>query len=110
MSVLSEAYAVPSRVIGAYRYLLHSRGHSESRETLEAALAPESLRKAAGGDDDREGGGLKMAQATVRECIAMGLFEEEGGGARAGGGEGGGDAANASSGDDDINVDHYPGY
>lgn len=78
MSVLSEAYAVPSRVIGAYRYLLHSRGHSESREALEAALAPESLRKAAGGDDDREGGGLKMAQATVRECVAMGLFEEEG--------------------------------
>lgn len=77
MSVLSEAYAVPSRVIGAYRYLLQARGQSEVRETLESVLAPESLRKA-GGDDDREGGGLKMAQATVRECIAMGLFAEEG--------------------------------
>lgn len=79
MSVLTEAYAVPSRVIGAYRFLLHARGKSETRDALEGTLAPESLRKAAGGDEDREGGGLKMAQATVRECVAMGLFAEDGG-------------------------------
>ena len=102
MSVLREAYAVPSRVIGAYRYLLQARGQREIRETLESVLAPESLRnllqargqreireapesmlapesaRKAGGDDDRERGGLKMAQATVRECIAMGLFAVEG--------------------------------
>ncbi len=81
MSVLSEAYAVPSRVIGAYRYLLQARNRSESREALEAALAPESLRRAAA-EEDREGGGLKMAQATVRECLAMRLFEEDGGDVR----------------------------
>ena len=61
MSVLKEPYAVPSRVIGIYRYLLQARGQSESLEMLTKVLAPESLPRRedrdADADDEGEGSG-----------------------------------------------------
>ena len=78
MSVLSEVFAVPSRVLGVYRYLLDVRGQSESRETLEAILGPGSLPWAPHvtetPEDDTASGAL-MVRKTVAECVVMGLLE-----------------------------------
>jgi len=78
VSVLKQAYAVPSRVLGVFRYLLHARGQREQRETLVKVLAPDSLgRKTDQLDDgDREGAGKEMVEATVNECVGAGLLVE----------------------------------
>jgi hypothetical protein len=78
MSVLSEVYAVPSRLLGVYRYLLHARGQSESADTLGRILAPESLPRRSDGDAtaEEEGSGRDMVRKTVGEAIAMGLLAE----------------------------------
>ena len=75
MSVVTEAYAVPSRLIGVYRYFASRRGRSESVESVVNLLSPDSLR-ATGKDTDSEGGGRDMVRNTVREAVAMGLLAE----------------------------------
>ena len=72
MSILKDPYVTPSRVKGIVRYLLQARGKREKRDTLEAILSPASL--ASRGDDKEPS--RNMVQATVRECIKMGLSEE----------------------------------
>jgi hypothetical protein len=72
MSILKDPYVTPSRVKGVVRYLLQTRGKREKRDTLEAVLSPASL--ASRGDDKEPS--RNMVQATVRECIKMGLLEE----------------------------------
>jgi hypothetical protein len=78
MSVLSEVYAVPSRLLGVFRYLLHARGQSESTDTLARILAPESLPRRADGAStgEEEGSGREMVRKTVNEAVAMGLLAE----------------------------------
>jgi hypothetical protein len=76
MSVVTEAYAVPSRLIGVYRYFVSRKGRSESVETVVNLLAPESLRST-GKESDAEGGGRDMVRNTVREAVAMGLLTEQ---------------------------------
>jgi hypothetical protein len=80
VSVLSQPYAVPSRVLGIYRYLLRARGQHEAKEDLVALLAPDSLpRKTAAaepGEEAEEGGGKDMVRKTLSECVAMGLLTE----------------------------------
>ncbi|PSN16988.1 hypothetical protein C7293_00215 [filamentous cyanobacterium CCT1] len=72
MSILKDPYVVPSRVKGVVRYLLAAKGQREKRETLEALLSPKAL--VSRGDDRQLS--RKMVQATIRECIKMGLVEE----------------------------------
>lgn len=72
MSILKDPYVTPSRVKGVARYLLQARGRREKRETLEAILSPTALINR--GDDKKLS--RNMVQATVRECIKMGLLEE----------------------------------
>jgi len=72
MSILKDPYVTPSRIKGVVRYLLQARGKREKRDTLEAVLSPASL--ASRGDDKEPS--RNMVQATVRECIKMGLLEE----------------------------------
>ncbi len=81
MSVVTEAYAVPSRLIGVYRFLLRARGQSETAEVIEKTLAPASLVRADDGEgqSEREGGGRDMVRKTVSECLGMGLLAEEDG-------------------------------
>lgn len=78
MSVLKQAYAVPSRVLGVFRYLLHARGQREQRETLIRVLAPESLGRKPDpqGEGEREGAGKDMVEAVVSECVGAGLLVE----------------------------------
>jgi hypothetical protein len=73
MSVITEAYAVPSRLIGVYRYFVGRKGRTDSIDTVVNLLAPESLRSA-GKESDDEGGGRDMVSNTVREAVAMGLL------------------------------------
>ena len=81
MSVITEAYAVPSRLIGIYRFLLRIKGQGESPDVIEKTLSPESLVRPddGTGQAEREGGGREMVRKTVNECIAMGLFVLEDG-------------------------------
>lgn len=81
MSVITEAYAVPSRLIGIYRFLLRAKGQAESLEVIERTLAPESLIRSDEGEgpSEREGGGRDMVRKTLGECVAMGLLQEEDG-------------------------------
>lgn len=72
MSILKDPYVVPSRVKGVLRYLLAAKGQREKRTTLEALLSPTTL--ISKGDDKQLS--RKMVQATIRECIKMGLLEE----------------------------------
>lgn len=72
MSILRDPYVSPSRVKGVVRYLLQARGKREKRDTLEGILSPASL---SGRGDEKEAS-KKMVQATIRECIKMGLIEE----------------------------------
>jgi hypothetical protein len=72
MSILKDPYVTPSRVKGVVRYLLRARGKREKRDTLEAVLSPSSL--ASRGSDKEPS--RSMVQATIRECIKMGLLEE----------------------------------
>src|SRR5207249_10676167 len=39
MSVITEAYAVPSRLLGIYRFLLRTKGHGESIDVIEKTLS-----------------------------------------------------------------------
>lgn len=82
VSVLTQPYAVPSRVLGVYRYLLRAKNQRESRENLVGILAPESLpRKTTAreaGEEAEEGGGTDMVKKTIQECVTMGLLGEEG--------------------------------
>jgi len=83
VSVLKQVYAVPSRVLGVFRYLLHARGQREQRETLVGVLAPESLgtkKSDQPSDSEREGAGKDMVEAAVNECVAAGLLVEADGG------------------------------
>jgi hypothetical protein len=83
MSVLSQPYAVPSRVLGIYRYLLRVRGQHEAKEDLVSLLAPESLPRkstpAEPGEEAEESGGKDMVRKTLSECVAMGLLTESDG-------------------------------
>lgn len=79
MSVITEAYAVPSRLIGVYRYFVARKGRAEAIESVVNLLAPESLR-VTGKETDSEGGGRDMVRNTVREAVAMGLLAELEGG------------------------------
>ena len=65
MSVLTEAYAVPSRLIGVYRYLLRCRGQKENADLIDKLLAPESLIRTDDreGQSEREGGGCARSSA-----------------------------------------------
>jgi hypothetical protein len=79
MSFLTVAYAVPSRVIGVYRFLLHARGQRESLESLGDHLAPKSLPlRGERGADSEEGAGKDMVQKTVNECVTAGLLAHDG--------------------------------
>jgi hypothetical protein len=78
MSVITEAYAVPSRLLGVYRYFVSRKGRSELEDTVINLLAPESLRST-GKDSDTEGGGRDMVRKTIREAVAMGLLTEQDG-------------------------------
>ncbi len=72
MSVFTEPTSIPSRVRGAFRYLLHIPDQSVPREQMIAALAPESL------SPTDHAGALNAVTKTIRECIKMKLFEEVG--------------------------------
>ena len=76
MSVLTEAYAVPSRMAGVFRYLLHARGQKDSLDALTRMLAPESLGRKGDREADagEEGAGKDMVRKTVSECLASGLL------------------------------------
>jgi hypothetical protein len=91
MSLLSEAYAVPSVVKGVYRYLLHARGQKSPVETLVAILAPEALETFTRNlsvanrehapdaeQDDKKAVGKDRVRKTVNECLRLGLFAQEG--------------------------------
>src|SRR5438874_6450174 len=43
MSVITEAYAVPSRLLGIYRFLLRIKSQGESLDVIEKTLSLESL-------------------------------------------------------------------
>lgn len=79
MSVLTEAYAIPSRVVGVYRFVLHTRGQRESLESLTDHLAPKSLpvrgERVAGGEDSA---GKEMVRKSVNECLVAGLLSQDG--------------------------------
>jgi hypothetical protein len=81
MSVITEAYAVPSRLLGIYRFLLRIKSQGESLDVIEKTLSPESLVRPddGTGQAEREGGGREMVRKTVNECVAMGLFVQEDG-------------------------------
>ncbi len=70
--------AVPSRVVGVARFLLHHKG-SEKRSVVEAMMSPISLGNA-GDDDDapvstsRSGA---MIYRVIEECIKMGLCSKD---------------------------------
>lgn len=70
MSLFKQVYATPSRVRGAYNFLLHHKGNCATREEMELSLSPESLRS--------EQGQNKMVHGVISECIKLGLFREEG--------------------------------
>jgi hypothetical protein len=72
MSILKDPYVSPSRVKGVVCYLLQARGRREKRGTLEAVLSPVSLTSKANDKESPRG----MVQATIRECVKMGLVEE----------------------------------
>lgn len=72
MSVMKDPYLAPSRVKGVVRFLQQAKGQSEKRETLEVLLSPTNL--ISKGDDKKVS--RNMIQATVRECIKMGLLTE----------------------------------
>jgi hypothetical protein len=78
VSVLKQAYAVPSRVLGVFRYLLHAKGQREQLETLVKILSPEALGRKSDeqSDGDKEGSGRDMVEATVRECVKAGILIE----------------------------------
>jgi hypothetical protein len=82
VSVLKQVYAVPSRVLGVFRYLLHARGQREQRETLVKVLAPDSLGRKSDqpSNSEREGAGKDMVEAAVNECVSAGLLVEAEGG------------------------------
>lgn len=71
MSLFREVYAVPSRVRGAFRFLLYQEGNRSNREVMEVCLSPLSLRSEKG----KKG---EMVRAVINECIELGLFQEEG--------------------------------
>lgn len=70
MSLIKQIYATPSRVRGAYNYLLCHKGLCAPREELELSLSPEVLRS----EDGKEG---KMVKGVIDECIKLGLFRVE---------------------------------
>lgn len=70
MSVFGTAEAAPSRVSGAYRYLLRARGQRESRETIERILMPEPLLKR----EEQERNPRAMVRAALLEGVEMRLF------------------------------------
>ena len=76
MSVLSQPYAVPSRVLGVYRYLLQARGQNESLDVLCRLLRTEPLigRSDRASDANDEGGGREMVRKTIQECGSMRLL------------------------------------
>ena len=80
MSVLTEAYAVPSRVLGVYRYLLHQRSQRDSLDSLTRHLAPDSLdrRRDRDGESTDKGAGKEMVRKTVNECVSAKLLVEDG--------------------------------
>ena len=68
--------AVPSRVVGVARYLLHNKG-KEKQAIVEAMMSPSTLRNV--GDDENATGGDGMIRSVIRECKAMELCGEEAG-------------------------------
>lgn len=69
MSLIKQIYATPSRVRGAYNYLLFHKGHCAPREELELSLSPEALRSEQG----KKG---EMVRGVIDECIKLGMFKE----------------------------------
>jgi hypothetical protein len=91
MSLLSEAYAVPSVVKGVYRYLLHARGQKSPAETLAATLAPEALetftrnlssasreQPSETESEEKKAVGKDRVRKTVNECFRLRLLAQEG--------------------------------
>jgi len=72
VSLLIEAFAVPSRVKGAAQLLVQERGQRVKRETAEALLSPSSLKGDDGQRDNRA-----MVRRTIDECIGLRLFLEQ---------------------------------
>jgi hypothetical protein len=73
VSLLSQPFAVPSRVKGAVKFLVQERGQRAKRNTAEALLSPASL-KGDEGDNDK----LAMIRRTIDECLRLHLFVEDG--------------------------------
>src|SRR4051812_11046332 len=85
MSVYEQAYATPSRVLGAYRFLLRSKGQRIGRRELEEMLMPEHLPLKDAPPDEEESEGDKkdtpkreMARRSIDEGLAMKLLAEDG--------------------------------
>lgn len=73
MSFLNNAFVVPGRLRGVYRYLLRE-GRPVERDTLAKMISPDSLLKV---DPDREAKTRGMVSACIREGVKAGLFLEQ---------------------------------
>ena len=71
---MTTVEAVPSRVVGVARYLLHNKG-KEKRAVVEAMMSPSTLRN--NGDDENSTSGEGMIRSVIRECKSMELCSEE---------------------------------
>ncbi len=91
MSLLTEAYAVPSVVRGVVRHVLHSRSQRASLDSLMTFLAPDAVEthtrqlSTAGrvltSESDAEAKkttGKDRVRKTLNECLRMGLLTQEG--------------------------------
>src|SRR3569833_2374131 len=70
---MKEVFAIPSRVRGVYRYMLHVKGQRMKREDLEHILSPATVKS----DDNSAGDDLKMVHQVINEMEKMGLLEEQ---------------------------------
>ena len=84
MSFMTDVYVVPSRVLGVYRYVLHSSSKGVGRSELEEMLSPVAIlgidSSQTDSDDEEK---LKRARAmtaqTINECVKAKLLTEKGG-------------------------------
>ena len=70
MNLIGKIYATPSRVRGAYNFLLYHEGQCATRQEMELCLSPLILWSGKGKKGD-------MVREVIRECIKLSLFIED---------------------------------
>jgi hypothetical protein len=73
MSIMTEVFAIPSRVRGVYRYMLQVKGQRMKHEDLEHTLSPVTVKS----DDNSAGDDRKMVHQVINEMMKMGLLEKQ---------------------------------